>query len=40
MESEVDFADFSMVFGALDEMYGTKGGRLLAVRAGMATFDE
>jgi len=40
MESEVDFADFSMVFGALDEMYGTNGGRLLALRAGMATFDE
>jgi hypothetical protein len=40
MESGVDFADFSMVIGALDVMYGPNGGRLLAFRAGMATFDE
>jgi hypothetical protein len=38
-ESGFDFADFSMIFGALDEMYGANGSRLLGIRAGMATFD-
>jgi predicted hydrocarbon binding protein len=39
VESEFDFADFSMIFGALDEMYGANGSRMLGIRAGMATFD-
>jgi hypothetical protein len=39
-ESEFNFADFSMLFGALDEMYGSNGSRMLSIRAGMATFDE
>lgn len=40
MNPEVDFADFSMIFGALDEMYGARGSRALSLRAGIATFDE
>jgi predicted hydrocarbon binding protein len=39
-KSEFDFADFSLLFGALDELYGVNGSRLLAIRAGMATFSE
>lgn len=39
VESEFDFADFSMIFSALDEMYGANGSRMLGIRAGMATFD-
>lgn len=38
--SEFDFADFSMLFGALDEMYGANGSRMFSIRAGMATFSE
>jgi len=37
---EFDFADFSAINGALEEMYGPRGGRGLALRAGRATFDE
>lgn len=37
---EFDFADFSSIWGALEEMYGPRGGRGLALRAGRATFAE
>jgi predicted hydrocarbon binding protein len=37
---EFDFADFSAVNLALEEMYGPRGGRGLALRAGRATFDD
>lgn len=40
LEKEFDFADFSMLNGALEEMYGPRGGRGLALRAGRATFAE
>jgi predicted hydrocarbon binding protein len=40
MESQFDFADFSSIIGAMDDMYGTRGSRVLALRAGMAIFDE
>jgi predicted hydrocarbon binding protein len=36
----VDFADFSAINGALEEMYGPRGGRGLGRRAGWATFDK
>ncbi len=35
-----DFAYFSAIWGALEEMYGPRGGRGLALRAGRATFAE
>jgi len=37
---EFDFADFSALNGALEEMYGLRGGRVLALRAGRACFRE
>lgn len=40
LERQFDFADFSAINGALEEMYGPRGGRGLALRAGRATFDE
>jgi hypothetical protein len=40
LERQFDFADFSGIFGALEEMYGPRGGRGLALRAGRATFSE
>lgn len=40
LSREFDFADFSAINGALDEMYGPRGGRSLALRAGRATFSE
>lgn len=40
LEKEFDFAHFSMLNGALEEMYGPRGGRGLALRAGRATFAE
>ncbi len=40
METQFDFADFSTIIGTLDDMYGTRGSRVLALRAGLATFDE
>lgn len=36
---QFDFADFSGINGALEEMYGPRGGRTLALRAGRAAFD-
>ncbi len=35
----IDFADFSAINGALEEMYGPRGGRGLARRSAWATFD-
>ncbi len=40
LEREFDFADFTAVNMALEEMYGPRGGRGLALRAGRAAFDE
>ena len=40
LEREFDFADFSAINGALEEMYGPRGGRGLALRAGRATFKN
>ena len=40
LEREFDFADFTAVNWALEEMYGPRGGRGLALRAGRATFAE
>ena len=40
LERKFDFADFSSICGALEEMYGPRGGRGLGVRAGRASFAE
>ena len=40
LNKEFDFADFSAISGALDIMYGPRGGRGLALRAGRATFND
>jgi predicted hydrocarbon binding protein len=40
LEKEFDFADFTAINWALEEMYGPRGGRGLALRAGRATFDD
>lgn len=40
LERQFDFSDFSAINGALEEMYGTRGGRGLALRAGRAVFSE
>ena len=40
LEREFDFADFTAVNWALEEMYGPRGGRGLALRAGRATFED
>jgi predicted hydrocarbon binding protein len=40
MAKEFDFADVSAINQAVVEMYGERGGRGLALRAGRATFDE
>ncbi|PWH18377.1 MAG: 4-vinyl reductase [Anaerolineae bacterium] len=40
LEREFDFADFSAINWALEEMYGPRGGRGLALRAGRATFAD
>jgi len=40
LEREFNFADFSALNLALEEMYGPRGGRGLALRAGRATFDD
>jgi predicted hydrocarbon binding protein len=38
MEKKFDFADFAALNAALEEMYGPRGGRGLALRAGRAGF--
>jgi predicted hydrocarbon binding protein len=40
LAKEFDFADVSAINQALEEMYGPRGGRGLALRAGRATFAE
>ncbi|NTV36794.1 MAG: 4-vinyl reductase [Anaerolineaceae bacterium] len=40
LERQFDFADLSSILGALEELYGPRGGRGLALRAGRAAFDE
>ncbi|OQY31087.1 MAG: 4-vinyl reductase [Chloroflexota bacterium] len=40
LEKAFDFAHFSMLNKALEEMYGPRGGRGLALRAGRATFSD
>lgn len=40
LEREFDFADFTAINKALEDMYGPRGGRGLAMRAGRAAFAE
>ncbi|OGR27642.1 MAG: 4-vinyl reductase, partial [Desulfobacca sp. RBG_16_60_12] len=40
LSREFDFADFSALGQAIDDMYGPRGGRGLALRAGRATFAD
>ncbi len=40
LEKGFDFAELSAIGTALEEMYGPRGGRGLALRAGRATFAE
>ncbi len=40
LNKEFDFADISAINLALEEMYGPRGGRGLALRAGRATFAD
>jgi predicted hydrocarbon binding protein len=40
LAKEFDFADLTAIMIALEEMYGPRGGRGLALRAGRVTFDE
>jgi predicted hydrocarbon binding protein len=40
LNREFDFAWFSSIWGALEELYGPRGGRDFALRAGKATFEN
>lgn len=40
LDREFDFADFGALGQAIDDMYGPRGGRGLALRAGRATFAD
>ena len=40
LKKEFDFFEFSALGTALEEMYGPRGGRGLALRAGRATFSD
>jgi len=40
LDRAFDFAHFTMINIALEEMYGRRGGRGLALRAGRSTFDD
>jgi predicted hydrocarbon binding protein len=40
LEKAFDFADYTAILMALEEIYGPRGGRGLALRAGRATFNE
>ena len=40
LERQFDFADFTAINAALEEMYGPRGGRTLALRAGRAAFND
>ncbi len=39
LDKQFDFADFSTISMALEEVYGSKGGRLLSSRAGKIYFE-
>lgn len=40
LERKLDFAYNSALMGALEEMYGPRGGRVFALRFGKATFED
>ncbi len=40
LEKQFDFADFTALNAALEDMYGPRGGRGLALRAGRACFSQ
>ncbi len=40
LDKGFDFAELSAIGSALEEMYGPRGGRGLALRAGRATFSD
>lgn len=40
LERKFDFAYTSGLMGALEEMYGVRGGRVFALRVGKATFED
>jgi predicted hydrocarbon binding protein len=40
LEKAFDFADYTAILLALEEIYGPRGGRGLALRAGRATFTD
>jgi hypothetical protein len=40
LEKGFDFAELSAIGNALEEMYGPRGGRGLALRGGRATFSD
>jgi hypothetical protein len=40
LERQFDFSDFTAIHIGLEEMYGPRGGRGLALRAGRATFNK
>ena len=40
LSKEFDFTDVAVINQALEEMYGSRGGRGLAIRAGRAIFDD
>ena len=40
LDRAFDFAHFSMINQALEEIYGVRGGRGLALRVGRTTFDD
>jgi len=40
LSKEFDFADVSAINQAIEEMYGLRGGRGLALKSGRATFDN
>lgn len=40
MERKFDFADYTAILLALEDLYGPRGGRGLALRAGRATFND
>jgi predicted hydrocarbon binding protein len=40
LDRQFDFSDYSALHGALEEMYGPRGGRGLALRAGRAVFAD
>jgi predicted hydrocarbon binding protein len=40
LSREFDFADFAHLNGAMETMYGPRGGRALSLRAGRKAFDQ